>query len=59
MGTRKNRLVEVVLTSTYKLCYEQKYEEKKSDFFLSENFYFLVVKISVYLNRRVFVMRVS
>ena len=27
-----------------------------SDFFLSENFQFLVVKISIYLNRRVFVM---
>ena len=25
--------------------------------FLSENFHFLVVKFSVYLNRRVFVMR--
>ena len=25
--------------------------------FLSENFYFLVVKFSVYLNRHVFVMR--
>ena len=29
---------------------------KKSDFFLSENFPFLVVKFSIYLNRRVFVM---
>ena len=26
-------------------------------FFLSENFHFLVVKFSVYLNRRVFVMQ--
>ena len=25
-------------------------------FFLSENFHFLVVKFSIYLNRRVFVM---
>ena len=25
--------------------------------FLSENFYFLVVKFSIYLNRRVFVMK--
>ena len=30
---------------------------KISDFFLSENFHFLVVKFSVYLNRHVFVMR--
>ena len=29
---------------------------KTSEFFLSENFQFLVVKFSVYLNRRVFVM---
>ena len=28
-------------------------------FFISENFHFLVVKISVYLNRRVFVMSSS
>ena len=39
--------------STHNLCFEQKYE--KSDF-LSENFNFLEVKISVYLKRRVFVM---
>ena len=29
---------------------------KNIRFFLSENFHFLVVKFSVYLNRRVFVM---
>ena len=29
---------------------------KNINFFLSENFQFLVVKFSVYLNRRVFVM---
>ena len=29
---------------------------KKIRFFLSENFMFLEVKISIYLNRRVFVM---
>ena len=39
----------------HNLCFEQKYEEKKKNF-LSENFKFLVVKFSVYLNRRVFVM---
>ena len=55
MGTRKNRLAEAVLTNTHNLCFEQKYE-KISDHFLSENFQFLVVKFSVYLNRRVFVM---
>ena len=31
---------------------------KKSEF-LSENFHLLVVKFSIYLNRRVFVMRVT
>ena len=55
MGTRKNRLVEAVLTSTHNLCFEQKYEIYQN--FLSENFSFLVVKFSVYLNRRVSVMR--
>ena len=54
MGTRKNRLDEAVLTSTHNLCFEQKYE-KISDF-LFENFHFFMVKFSVYLNRRVFVM---
>ena len=32
---------------------------KISEFFLSENFHFLVVKFSVYLNRRVFVMNIN
>ena len=40
--------------STHNLCFEQKYEKYRN--FLSENFYFLVVKCSVYLYRRVFVM---
>ena len=35
-----------VLTSTHNLCFEQKYD------FLSENFQFLMVKFSIYLNRR-------
>ena len=43
-----------VLTSTHNLCLEQKYEKYQN--FLSENFHFLVVKFSVYLNRHVFVM---
>ena len=45
---------EAVLMSTNDLCFEQKYEEYQN--FLSENFHFLVVKISVYLNKHVFVM---
>ena len=55
MGTRLNRLAEAVLTSTHNLCFEQKYENIRV-FFLSKHFNFLVVKFSVYLNRRVFVM---
>ena len=39
--------------STTNLCFEQKYRKYKS--FLSENFQFLEVKFSIYLNRRVFV----
>ena len=54
MGTRKNRLVEAVLMSTHNLCSEQKHEKYQT--FLSVNFHFLVVKFSVYLNRRVFIM---
>ena len=40
--------------STHSLCFEQKYEKYQN--FLSENFQFLVVKLSIYLNRRVFIM---
>ena len=54
MGTRLNRLGEVALTSTHNLYFEQKYEKYQN--FLSENFLFLVVKFSIYLIRRVFVM---
>ena len=54
MGTRWNRLREAVLTSTQNLCFVQKYEKYLS--FLSENFKFLEIKFSIYLNRRVFVM---
>ena len=54
MGTRYNRLIEAVLTSTHNLCFEQKYE--KYTIFLPENFPFLVGKFSIYLNRSVFVM---
>ena len=41
--------------STHNLCFEQKYEKYQN--FLSENFHFLVVKFSVYLNRHVFIMQ--
>ena len=39
----------------HNLCLEQKYENYQK--FLSETFQFLQVKVSIYLNRRVFVMR--
>ena len=38
----------------YNLCFEEKYEKYQN--FLSVNFQYLVVKFSIYLNRRVFVM---
>ena len=47
--------VEAVLTSTHDLCFEQKYENIR--IFLSENFHFLMVRFSVYLNRHIFVIR--
>ena len=40
--------------SPHNLCFEQKYEKYES--FLSENFQFLEVKFSTYLNRRIYVM---
>ena len=40
--------------STHNLCFEQKYENYQN--FLSENFPFLVVKFSIYLNRHVVLM---
>ena len=40
--------------SAHNLYFEQKYEKYQN--FLSKNFHFLVVKVSVYLNMRVFVM---
>ena len=43
--------------STHNLCFEQKYE--KYQIFLSENFQFLEVNFSIYLNRRVFVMKMK
>ena len=44
-----------VLTSTHNLCFEQKLIKYQN--FLSEIFQFLEVKFSIYLNRRVYVMR--
>ena len=44
----------MALTSTHNVCFEQKYENYQN--FSSENFHFLVVKFSIYLNRRIFVM---
>ena len=55
MGTRYNRLDEAVLTNTHNLFLSRKKKKKISEF-LSENFQFLVVKFSAYLNRRVFIM---
>ena len=40
--------------STHNLCFEQKYERYQN--VLSEYFNILVVKLSMYSNRRVFVM---
>ena len=54
MGTCQNRLIEAVLTSTHNQCFEKKCEKYQN--FSSENFPFLVLKFSIYLNRRVFVM---
>ena len=50
-----HNLAEAVLMSTHNLCFEQKYEKYQS-FFILENFHYLEVKFSIYLNRRVFVM---
>ena len=38
--------------STHNLCFEQKYEKISENF----HFFFLVVKFSIYLNKRVYVM---
>ena len=51
ISAQKHRLWVLVRTAS---CFDQKYE--KISEFLSEKFQFLVVKFSVYLNRRVFVM---
>ena len=53
----RKRLAEAVLTSTHNLCLEKKYEKYR--IFYRKIFLFLVVKFSIYLNRRVFVMEVE
>ena len=56
ISAQKHRLwvLEAVLTSTQNLCFEQEYEKHQN--FLSENCPFFGCKISIYLNRHVFVM---
>ena len=44
--------------STHNLCFEQEYE-KYQNFYLKIFIFFLLVKFSVYLNRRVFVMKMK
>ena len=62
---QKHRLWVLVRTaslSTHNLCFEQKYEKYQNFFYLIFFFFFffffhiLVVKVSEYLNRHVFVM---
>ena len=60
ISIQKHRLwvpvrTEAVLTGTHNLCFEQKCE-RYQNFDLKIFIFFLVVKFSVYLNRRVFVM---
>ena len=57
MYLNRHVFIEAVLTSTHNLCFEHKYGKYQN--FLSENFHFLVVKLSMYLNRHVFVMNTS
>ena len=51
----RTALLRQLLTSIHNVCIEQKYENLRI-FHHSESFHFLVVKSSVYLNKRVFVM---
>ena len=59
ISAQKHRLWVLVRTASvsrsneyHNLCFEQKQEKYQN--FLSENFQFLVVKFSIFLNRRVF-----
>ena len=49
-------LCEAVLTITHSLYFEQKYEKYQNSY--KKTFSFLMVKFSIYLNRRVFVMNI-
>ena len=51
---RLNRFAEAVLTSIHNLCFEQ--NMKNIRIFYLKIFIFLVVKFSIYLKRRVFVV---
>ena len=55
MGTRKNHIAEAILMSTHNPSFQQKYDKYQS-FSILFFFQFLEVKVSIYLNRRVFVM---
>ena len=58
ISAQKHRLwvlVRTASTSTHNLCFEQKYEKYQS--FFIWNFQFLEMKFSIYLNRRVFIMK--
>ena len=50
--------LEAVLTTTHNVCFLSR-NMKDIRIFLSEKFHFLVVKFSVYSNRRVFVMELG
>ena len=54
MGTRLNRLSEVVLTCTHNLCFEQKYENSKK--YSTENCHFYSREKSLYLAWACFLM---
>ena len=54
ISAQQHSLGEAVLTSTHNQRFEQKYEEYQN--FYLKIFIFVVVKVSVYLNRHVFVM---
>ena len=47
MGTRQNRLNEAVLTCTYNICFEQKYENSQT--ISTENCYFYSSEKSLYI----------
>ena len=56
---RFHQLVPKILSGSNKyqnLCFEQKYKKKNFQNVSSESFHFLLVKFSIYLNRRVFIM---